>query len=159
MTRRRLDDRTGDLFGAAGGYVPMAAPREAASGLSFDGKLRRAVSRALKECPQSRAEVAAAMAEVLDRPTFSKAMLDAYSAESRESHCISAVALVALIQVSGAKWLLDLLAGEVGCIVLESEEAVLLEQAAVERQIEELQRRKRELRAIKPVRTRRSWRR
>lgn len=150
----RRDNRTPDLFEGAPLY-PVRRPSDRTEPFNFDGKLKRAISRALKECDLTREMVAARMAEILDQPTFSKFMLDAYTAESRETHKITVERFVALVKVTGATWLLDVLAEPVGCIVMEGEEARLAERGYIRQQMKELQRRERELDKAPPVHIRR----
>ena len=81
---------------------------------SFEGTVSRALSRALKELGRPRAEVAAEIAELLEEPHFSEAMLNNYTAESKVAHNISLKRFMAFVQANGAAWLLDPLAGQVG---------------------------------------------
>lgn len=124
------DRRQADLFGDQPLY-PVRSPLPA-DGLGLGNRLARAISRALRECDLDREAVAAGIARYLGRDTFSKHMLDAYSAESREQHRVPAEVYVALAHVTGASWLLDELAKPLGCVVLEGEEAHLAELGRIE---------------------------
>lgn len=130
----RRDESTGDLFA---GLYPVRRPPEPDAALAgFDAKLRRAMSRALKEHPESREMVAARMSEILAAPGFSKNMLDKYTAESSDAHSISVARFLALVSVTRATWLLDLLAEQTGCVVMEGEEARLAERGFARQQLE-----------------------
>lgn len=148
----RRDRETLDLFEPV---YPVRRPASGPAALSFDGRLRRAISEALKGCPRSREEIAAEMAVTLERPTLSKAMIDAYSAESRTRHSISVTAFVALIRATGQTWLLDVVAEACGCVVLEGEEARLAERGRLLEARRELDRLLKELDALGPVKVRR----
>lgn len=153
MARDLADRQTMDMFAAAELY-PVRLPRQQRSGrgMTFPARLKRSLSDALKECGKSREVVAAEMAEHLDEPTFSKAMLDAYTAESRETHHISVHRLMALIRVTGAVWLLDVLAEEEGAVVMVGEEAQLAQVGLIEQQIGELRAQLAELKRHAPAR-------
>ncbi len=140
---RKRCNNTSDLFETKAVY-PVRRPAVVET-MSFDGTLKRAISQALKECPLTREEIAAKMSILLDCPTFSKAMLDAYSSESRTSHTISVIRMKALVKATGAKWLWDVIVEDDGCIVMEGEEARLAELGLLEQQIREMQKRKKDL--------------
>jgi hypothetical protein len=135
----RRDPHTRDLFET---HAPVRVPAEAGAALAgLSNRIARALSRALKECPDSRELIAGRVAELLDRPTFSKAMLDAYTAESRESHRIPADCFAAVAIAARAPWLLGVLAEECDCVVVEGAEARALERGRIREQIEALERR------------------
>ncbi len=152
MARDSRDPGTLDMFAAADMY-PVRAPR-APSGMSFDVRLKRALSVALKECDSSREVVAAEMAEYLDEPNFSRAMLDAYTAESRETHQIPTHRLIALIKVTGAVWLLDVLAAELGAVVMVGEEVRLAQLGYLEQQKAEIDRKLKRLKKLPAAKVR-----
>ncbi len=151
MAKFKDDNKTIDLFETV--YPVRSA--EPISSMSFDSKLRRAISKALKECPLSREEIAAKMAEILDCPNFSKAMLDAYSAESRNSHPISVIRLKALVQVTHATWIWDEILKDDGLMVMEGEEARLAQLGLAIQEKEKWSKVEKELRAKAPVKIRR----
>lgn len=123
----------------------------------FDHALRAALSSSLKDSPSSRYEVAARMSELLG-DEVSKNMLDAYTADSRETHQISVVRFVALILATKDFELLALVAEQVGCRLLVGDEARLAARGYVREQIRLWQRRERELDAMEPVQVRRGAR-
>lgn len=157
MARRRAyqggnDDRQmsfDDYF-----VVPTPADVRPGSIAGFDHELRQALSQSLKEQPLSRYEVAAKMSEMLG-DDISKNMLDAYTAESRETHQISVVRLVAMILATRDYDLLALVAEKVGCRLLVGEEAVAAEVGFIDQEIEELRARRAELKRLHPVQLRR----
>lgn len=116
--RRRPSIDAGQL-----GFVfdpPVPAQRDAdLAGL--DRIIAAKVALALKGDTRSRHEVAGAMSSLLDEPV-SKSMLDAYAAESRDAHNISAARLLALIAVTERFDLLDQLARRIGAALLVGEE-------------------------------------
>jgi len=123
--------------------VPVR-PEPLPGALDFDSELRQALSRALKASPLSRYQVAAGMSELLG-DDVSKHMLDAYTAESRETHAISVTRFVALVMVTGAVELLGLVAGKCGCRLLEGDEVLVAELGSIERQMDALKRRRKHL--------------
>ena len=157
MARRRAyrggnDDRQmsfDDYF-----VVPTPADVRPGSIAGFDHELRQALSQSLKEQPLSRYEVAAKMSEMLG-DDISKNMLDAYTAESRETHQISVVRLVAMVLATRDYDLLALVAEKVGCRLLVGEEAVAAEVGFIDQEIEELRARRAELKRLHPVQLRR----
>lgn len=135
---------------------PVRRPREDVAPLDFDAKLARALSRACKECPLTREDIAARMGAVMDRPTFSKHMLDAYTSEAGAAdRAISARALKAFIRVTKATWIWDLMVEDDGCIVMEGEEARWAQRGMIRQQIEELRKAEKALSKEAPVRVRR----
>lgn len=150
--RRGRDERTPDLFDCV---YPVRRMTEDGGTLASDAWLRHALSRALKECPSTREEVAAEMGRLTDNPNMSAAMLNNYTAESNQQHHISVIRFMAFVRATGAIWLLDAIAAPLGCTIMEGEEAQLAERGLIRQQIEELQRREKELARQKPVRIRR----
>lgn len=120
----------------------------------FHSELARALSRAMDACPKDRFEIANDMAKALGQDDFSKAMLDAYASESKDTHNISLVRFIAFIKATGQDWLMDFLAKQVGAICLVGEEPKLAEAARLSAEIKALQKKQRELTAS-PVRLKR----
>lgn len=148
MARRPTDPGQGDLFSAP--VYPSRTPAPDIDVTDFRSKLKRAMSRALKECPHSRHEVAMRMAEALGQDGFSKATLDAYTAESKETHDISLYRFKAFVRATGQIWLWDLIVADEGLTMLVGDEARFAEIALIQQQREELDARLRSLKA-KPV--------
>jgi len=146
--KRSIDPAQGDLF-----YAPVYPSRTADPEIDISGfrsKLKRAMSRALKDCPYDRYEVAKRMAEALGQDSFSKAMLDQYTAESNESHDISLYRFKAFVRVTGATWLWDMVVADDGLLVLVGDEARLAEATYARQQAQEWARRAKALEA-RPV--------
>lgn len=142
MAHRDLN--TLDLFDQKAPLLSMRhvnVPR----GLSFGGHLKRSISLALKESDLSREEVAAKMGVELDDPGFSKGALDTLTAESKEDHQISVVRFVALIKVTGASWLMGIPAREVGLDVHLDEDALFIEIAKIDKEMQGLAAKKKSL--------------
>lgn len=135
--------RTDDLFEAA--YPIRRPPHAPIRGASLVVRLKRALTLALKDCEKSREAVAAEMAEYLGEPSFSKAMLDAYTAESKKEKNISVTRLTAFVKATGATWVLDVIAEECGCHVLQSEEVRLAE---IGRRVKQREQLENEIRAL-----------
>jgi hypothetical protein len=144
MARDPRDRTTTDLFAAA---YPVRLP-QSIDGATLEIKLCRAISQALKDCEDSREIVAAKMAAYLGEPHFSRHMLDAYASAGREDHCISVKRFLALIHVTQATWLLDILAAPFGCTVMGSEDVRNAELGLIEKKISALQARKRDLKHV-----------
>lgn len=135
MARKPVDPAQPDLF-----HAPVYPSRIATDGVDctgFRSKLKRAMSRALKECPFDRPEVAMKMAAALGQDSFSLAMLNAYTAESNETHDISLVRFKAFVRATGATWLWDLIVADDGLTMLVGDEARLAEIARVEQEARE----------------------
>lgn len=148
MPRKPSNPLQGDLFHTP--VYPSRIPDETVNVTGFRSKLKRALSRALKECPHDRAEVAMRMAQALGQDSFSLATLNAYTAESNETHDISVVRLKAFVRATGANWIWDLVVADDGLTMLVGDEARLAEIARVEQEQNALAQRLKELRA-KPV--------
>jgi hypothetical protein len=102
-------------------FEPPVPARSDGDLAGLDRIIAAKVGLALKHDKRSRHEVAGAMSALLDEPV-SKAMLDAYAAEAREAHNISAARLFALIAVTERFDLLDRLARRIGAALLVGDE-------------------------------------
>jgi len=154
MAKRRFHNQEqGDLF-----YQPVYPSRPRPERVELTGfrpKIKKAMSQALKECPHDRAEVAKRMATALDRPTFSLALLNNYTAESNETHDISLIAFKAFVRATGQLWLVDHAFEDDGLTVLIGDEARLAEMALLRQKKKELDEQLKKLEAH-PVHIRRS---
>lgn len=148
MAKRSTNPDQGDLFHEP--VYPSRVPADDMDMSGFRSKLKRAMSRALKECPYDRHEVAMRMAQALGQDSFSKGMLDAYTAESKESHDISLVRFRAFVRATGQVWLWDFVVKDDGLIMLVGDEARLAEAALLRQQAKELNERLKKLEA-RPV--------
>lgn len=129
--RRIRDALTLDLF-----EVPQPAPPQA-GGLDLDAMLRAALCDAMKHCDLDRHGVAAEMSRLTGRHV-SKAMLDAYTAESRDDHNFPLRHAAAFEVATGSFCLTQMLAKARGCKVLVGEEALLAELGRLEQMEAEL---------------------
>ncbi len=149
MSRKPNNPDQGELF-----YEPVYPSRVADQTVDVTGfrsRLKRAMSRALKECPRDRAEIAMRMAVALGQDGFSLATLNAYTAESDQTHDISLVRFKAFVRATGATWLWDLVVSDDGLTMLVGDEARLAEIALALQERAALDERLRELRST-PVR-------
>lgn len=105
--------------------IPAPTP-PLAGGMDLDGALRAAICDAIKHCDHDRIGVAAEMSRLTGRH-ISKAMLDAYTGESREDHNLPFRYAAAFEVATGSYCLTQLLAKQRGCKVLVGEEALLAE--------------------------------
>lgn len=121
---KKLDHTQLDFF-----LEPVFPVRDPAQKLDLDRyrtKLKRAMARAIRECPYDRPTIAARMAQYLGLPSINKATLDAYTAESKD-HDITMPRFAALAHATDALWLWDEAASLQGVTMLIGEEAVLAE--------------------------------
>lgn len=124
------------------GYYAVERPAHASGSLDFDRELRAALTRAVKETPKRRAEIAAEMTDLvfgeIGETEITKAQIDAWTAGSKIEWRFPLQYLPAFVQATGAVWLLDLVAGKCGCRVLVGEQALLAELGAIHLQKREL---------------------
>lgn len=152
MSKRFKDTQTLDLFDQV---YPVRRPPVISHTVDLSGKIKRLVSLILKENPKSREQIAAEMAEAMNCPSFSKAMLDNYSSEANEQHQIPLYRFIVLVRVADAAWAWDELLKDEGFTVLFGDEALLAERGRVAQQIEELKKYQKELNSVAPVKIRR----
>ena len=110
---------------------------------SIAGRIAKAIAAAL--VGKDREQVALAMTDYLGR-AVSKAMLDAYASAARDDHVISMPRFVALLQATGDRRLLELLAEPLGWAVIPRRFLGMIELAALQEQRDELARRSEALR-------------
>ena len=152
MSKKFKDTQTLDLFERV---YPVRRPPVISHTVDLSGKIKRLVSLILKESPKTREQLAAEMAEAMDCPSFSKAMLDNYSSEANELHQIPLYRFIVLVRVADAAWAWDELLKDEGFTVLFGDEALLAERGRVAQQIEELKKYQKTLNTIAPVKIRR----
>lgn len=92
----------------------------------YRSKMKRAMSRAVRECPYDRPTIVARMSQYLG-VTISKTTLDAWTAESKTGHDVTLPRFAAFVHATGALWLWDEAAKMQGVTVLIGEEALLAE--------------------------------
>jgi hypothetical protein len=130
-------------------FEPAATSREEGGLTGIDRAVASAVSAVLKDDPRSRFEIAGGMSALL-ADEVSKAMLDAYSAEARESHNISLSRFLALIAETQRYDVLDALCRRIGCRTVVGEEVLTVELGHIASQIERLRQREKVLRRVAP---------
>lgn len=134
MTRRKaVGCQTLDLFRD---YVPgRVVPRfeaEDVKAWNLQGRIAKAVARTLDEAGKSREEVAGKVSEILGEKV-SKATLDAYASQAKDSHQITAARLAALVEATGDARALNTLLADFGLIAVPDRyEALLRREAARE---------------------------
>ena len=136
--RRIRDSLTLEMFD-----IPQPTS-QLAGGLDLDGALRAAICDAIKHCDLDRHGVAAEMSRLTGRPV-SKAMIDAYTGESRDDHNFPFRYAAAFELATGSYCLTQLLAKMRGCKVLVGEEALLAELGRLEHMEAELRSQKQAL--------------
>jgi hypothetical protein len=127
---------------------PSRVPAKSVDIARFRAKLKRAMAQAIRECAFDRPTIAARMAQYLGLPSISKTMLDAYTAESKDSHDISLVRFKGFVHATGAVWLWDLIVSEDGLLLLEGDEARLAEIARLQQEQREIASRVKNLLAV-----------
>lgn len=146
---RRSDGLTGELFST----IPAPMPQTPAS-MDFRAKVAQLVSQAIKDTDASRWVIAARMSELADVET-SKAVLDSYTAESREKCNLPLWKTPLLEAATGSRALAEWHASVLGGRILWGAEILDADIGSVERRIAELQERRKRLRAFQQQRGRR----
>lgn len=131
MVRPR-DLMTMDLFA----QIPQPAP-DTAGAMSYSREIAHVMSAALKSSPHDRYEVAARMSRFLGRE-ITLSMLNAYTAESHDSHNISLERAVAFDAATDGYALLSFFAAKRGCGLLKGKEALVHELGRIEQMCAEL---------------------
>lgn len=115
--------------------------------LNLDAQVRELISLALKHTALSRYEVAAKMSERLGRE-ITKAQLDSWSAESKETHRFPFAYANAFIDATGDKALLRLACRTAGGFFIDGPDALRLELGRLAEQKTELNRRERMVKEV-----------
>ena len=120
MSRRLRDILTADMFD-----VPQPAS-SAPGSLHCRAEIAGVMSEALRDCQADRFDVAAKMSRLLGRE-ISKHMLDAYTAESRETHIPPLDVAIAFDKATEGFALANLYAQKLGSRLNVGEEVLLTE--------------------------------
>lgn len=150
MTRRpstrsgRGDARQFDLDALF--EIPQPIPSTEGS-LDYESQLCRTLSRALKETPRSRAQVAADMSVTLGK-TITESMLNTWTAESRDLHRFPFAFAAAFEAACETTCLQQILASKRGSVVMVGEDALLAELGRLERTENDTRDRRKQLRAL-----------
>lgn len=111
------------------------------------------IARAVAECLRDAAAAGLAREAVAERMSaitgarVTKAMLDAYASQAREEHSITLPRFIALMQATGDRRLLELLAEPQGWAVIDRADLPLIELAALQEHHDEINRRMKALQA------------
>lgn len=111
-------------------------------------ELRKIVSKALSTCQKSRWHIAADISEMTGIE-ITKAMLDAYTAESKREHRFPAFIIPAFCIAIGNFDLMDYLCEKCGGEFLRGKEVVMAEIVRIEEQMEKLEKDKNRLKALR----------
>jgi hypothetical protein len=130
----RIDSRQASLFDILKNLQEESQASRAAGSFDIDSQFRAAISEALKHCPLSRWQVAARMSE-LTGGEITKAMLDSWTAESKEGHRFPAIFLPAFCEAAGCNEPLKMMGRRVGVFILPGPEALRAEIQRIEEEI------------------------
>lgn len=139
--KQKIDIKQASLFDILKNYTNETSARPAGS-FDIDSQFRELISQALKNCPLSRWQVAARMSELTGQE-ITKAMLDSWTAESKEAHRFPAIFLPAFCEAVGCSDPIRMLGKLVGVFVLPGPEALRAEIQRIEEDINRKQNEKR----------------
>lgn len=137
------DPNTGDLFDIAEVF-PAAKQRTLPLALDFNRMLSGIISKALRETPISRAEIAARMSEMLG-DDVSVNMLNAYASPGRADHNMSLIRFIAFTRATQQPWLWSAVLKDEGITILVGEEQRLAQLGLAQAKRREAEDKKREL--------------
>lgn len=123
---------------------PVRAPVQQIDLDRYRARMKRAMARAIRECQFDRPTIAARMSLYLG-VNITKAMLDAWTAESKRAHDMTIPRFAAFVHATEAPWLWDEAAAMQGVTMLVGKEAVLAELGLLQ---QEKQRVTREMKAL-----------
>lgn len=98
--------------------------------LDCDLTLRALISEAIAGCPKSREQIAEEMSYLIGAVKITTAMLNCYTAESKEKHRFPLAFLPAFCQVTGDRRALECVAVRLGLSVMDAGERRLAELGA-----------------------------
>lgn len=137
MVRDRRDLLTSDLL-TWQPPEPAVRYEESPRGATLGARICRAMAIALDECDRDRETIAKEMGDYLGRPV-SKAMLDAYVSEARDTHTINIVRFAALVHATRDWRLLSLLPELFGFAVVDDRYVSLIRATQMREKAEELE--------------------
>jgi len=132
--KKSIDTNQLSLFETLKFLQEREAIPKASGSMDIDRQFREAISEALKNCPLSRWQVAARMSELTGQE-ITKAMLDSWTAESKENHRFPAIFLPAFCEAVGCSEPMKILGRPVGVFVLPGPEALRAEIRRLEEEI------------------------
>lgn len=139
MVRDRRDTRTMDLLSWQPPEPAVRFDEGQVRGATLSARFCRAMAVALDECGVSREEIADRMSEYLG-VKVSKAMLDAYVSEARDTHTINVIRFAALVHATRDWRLLSLLPELFGFAVVDDRYISLIRSVQIREKAEELAR-------------------
>ena len=128
--------------------LPLVSSDGALAGI--EREISSAVARILKEDHRTRYEIAGGVSALLD-DEVSKAMLDAYCSEAKETHNISLGRFMALIAETGRYDVLRALVARIGAKLVMGEEALTVELGHLVARKQEIDDRINHLRKVAPA--------
>lgn len=137
MVRDRRDPHTLDLLDWEPPEPAVRFEEHKVRGATLGARVCRAMALALKECGESRKDIARRMGDYLGEEV-SKCMLDAYVSEARETHTISIVRFAALVHATKDYRLLSLLPELFGFAVVEDRHVSLIRSVQIRERATEL---------------------
>lgn len=140
-TQKRIDINQGSIFDLLQAATEQPAEQLPGS-LDIDRQFREAISLDLKGCTLSRYGVAARMSELTGQE-ISKAMLDAWTAESKENHRFPAIFLPAFCAATGQTRAMQLACRASGSFLLPGGDALRAEIRRLDEEIEKKQQERR----------------
>lgn len=156
MSKRRpaFDQRQGsfdfDTARSLEGFEPLNKPTTDGQLGGIERRIASAVSLMMAETGRSRYDIAGGVSGLLN-DDVSKAMLDAYASEARETHNISAGRFFALVAETGAYRILGELLREIGAGLVVGEEILTAELGHKRRMLNILQQQVRMLENSAPL--------
>ncbi|CAA0128956.1 Uncharacterised protein [Starkeya nomas] len=139
MSRR--DPHTLDLFDWTPPTVVKRFDERRVRAATWRDQVARAVAETLGASELSRDEIADRMNDFLGEDEgVSRAMLDNYASQAKETHTISYMRVIALCAVTGDARLLQLAADPIERIVIEARFEGAIQEAMAAEQIEQLER-------------------
>lgn len=132
MSRRPPLAGQADLFAAAELY-PVRRPVEISRPVDLSLRVKTAMAKAMKDCPESATIIAARISEMTGRELTVDALY-AFTAPSKTDHDIGIVRFIAFVRATGAFWLWDMIVEDDGLVVLEGREAKLAQAGALHQQ-------------------------
>jgi len=138
MVRDRRDRGTLDLLDWQPSEPAVRFEAAQVRGATLGARICRAMAVALDECGASREDIAERMSEYLG-VKVSKAMLDAYVSEARDTHTINIVRFAALVHATKDWRLLSLLPELFGFAVIDERYVSLIRAVQIREKAAELE--------------------
>lgn len=129
MAKRRRCHDTGDLLSWAPPQPVKAFAPERIRAASLRAQISRGVSEALKRSGRSRDQVAQAMSAYLGEKVTTNT-IDKYASEAAGEHVINLCRFIALIEATGSRELLQMIAAQFGWAVVEERHLDAIELAS-----------------------------